>query len=311
MWQKETFDTATIDRELGWAEDLGFNCMRVFLHHLVWENDADGFKDRIDRYLAISDHHGISTMFVFFDDCWNDHYVAGPQPAPRKGIHNSGWVKDPGALYFGEYGAPQPFARDTAAIVKILRKYVTDIMTHFKDDRRILAWDLYNEPGGGQDPFRYARRSFPLLKDIFAWARAVNPSQPLTAGVWNPALEDMNSWQLQHSDVITYHTYQTPDKHQTVIDTLKPYGRPIICTEYMARTQGSTFQTIMPTLKKHGIGALNWGLVSGRTNTIFAWDTPLDMDEPPVWFHDILRRDGSPYDPEEVACIKSLTNAAQ
>jgi hypothetical protein len=49
--------------------------------------------------------------------------------------------------------------------------------------------------------------------------------------------------------------------------------------------------------------------VSGKTNTIFAWNTPLpDVKEPKVWFHDIFRQDGTPFDPKEIKAIKSLTH---
>lgn len=306
MWQEDTFDPGTIDRELGWAEDLGFNCMRVFLHHLLWETDKEGFKDRIDRYLEISSDHGISTMFVFLDDCWNESYGAGRQPAPRKGVHNSGWVKDPGILYFGPCGTGCRYADDTTETVSVLEAYVKDIMSTFKNDRRILAWDLYNEPGGGQDPDRYWERSFPLLKSVFGWAREVNPSQPVTAGIWNARLGEMNVWQIEHSDIITYHTYEGPEQHQHMIDTLKSYGRPLICTEYMARTQGSTFRSIMPMLKREGIGAINWGLVAGKTNTVYQWESLPGSEEPEIWFHDILRKDGTPYSLEEAECIRTL-----
>jgi len=99
MWQKETFDPATIDRELGWAESLGLNCMRVYLHHLAWQIDKEGFKDRMKKYLSIANRHKIKTIFVFFDDCWNPTYNSGKQPDPKPGIHNSGWVQDPGDLF--------------------------------------------------------------------------------------------------------------------------------------------------------------------------------------------------------------------
>lgn len=306
MWQEETFSPDLIDKELGWAEDLGFNLMRVFLHHKLWEQDARGFKKRINRYLDIASSHGIRTMFVFLDDCWNETCETGPQPAPLRGVHNSGWCKDPGALYFGLCGSGVRYAEDTTAILKVLEAYVKDILKEFKNDRRIHSWDLYNEPGGGQDPYRYWERSFPLLKDVFRWAREVNPSQPLTAGVWNSRLGEMNVWQLENSDIITYHTYEPLESHKAMVDTLKRYGKPMVCTEYMARTQNSTFQTILPMLKKNGVGAINWGFVSGKTNTIFAWDTPLDVDEPTVWFHDILRQDGTPYSEEEVALIREI-----
>ncbi|MDR1667677.1 MAG: glycoside hydrolase family 5 protein [Bacteroidales bacterium] len=293
MWQAETFDAATIDRELGWAASIGMNCMRVYLHHLGWETDKDGFKKRVGEYLDIAEKHQISTIFVFFDDCWNPTYAAGKQPDPKSGIHNSGWVRDPGDLLFQE-----------TALEGILEAYVKDMLTAFKDDKRIVLWDLYNEPGNSG----YGNKSLPLLQKVFTWGRTVNPSQPLSVGVWNKSLSDLNQFQLDNSDIITYHDYSELQSHQQTIDTLKRLGRPLICTEYMARTRNSTFQTIMPLLKANHIGAINWGLTAGKTNTIFAWDTPLpDLAEPPVWFHDIFRTDGTPFSQEEIDLIRSLT----
>ncbi len=293
MWQAPTFDAKTIDTELGYAESIGLNCMRVFLHHVAWQEDAAGFKKRINEYLSIADKHHVVTMFVFFDDCWNESYKAGKQPDPKKGIHNSGWLRDPGKLIY-----------DDPSLVTVLEKYVKDIMTTFKNDKRILLWDLYNEPGNSG----YGNKSMPLLKSIFSWGRQVNPSQPLSAGVWSKPLTDLNTFQLAASDVITYHNYEDEKGHQACIDTLKPYNRPLICTEYMARLRGSKFFNIMPILKKENIAAINWGLVAGKTNTMYAWDTPIPSGaEPPVWFHDIFRPDGTPFDTKEIEFIKSLT----
>jgi hypothetical protein len=130
----------------------------------------------------------------------------------------------------------------------------------------------------------------------------------LSAGVWNDNLKELNEFTLENSDIISYHNYSPVENHQHAIDTLEQYGRPLICTEYMARRNNSTFQDIMPMLKKENVGAINWGLVAGKTNTIFAWDEPLpDTEEPPLWFHDIFRKDGTPYSQEEVDLIKELT----
>ena len=293
MWQAATFDTATINRELGWAENIGMNCMRVYLHHLAWETDKEGFKNRMNKYLNIADSHGIKTIFVFFDDCWNATYQAGKQPDPKPGVHNSGWVRDPGDLLFSD-----------STLVAELEDYVKDILTTFKDDQRVALWDLYNEPGNSG----YGSKSMPLLQHVFTWGWEVRPSQPLSAGVWNLSLSGLNKFQVEHSDIITYHNYEGPEKHQAAIDTLKQYNRPLVCTEYMARRNNSLFKNIMPLLKKENIGAINWGLVSGKTNTKYAWDEPIpDGSEPELWFHDIFRPDGTPYDQEEVNLIKSLT----
>jgi hypothetical protein len=148
----------------------------------------------------------------------------------------------------------------------------------------------------------------PLLKKVFHWARAVNPLQPLSVGVWNAKLVDLGEYQLENSDVITYHNYSDKETHQEWIDSLRSYGRPLICTEYMARTRNSLFKDILPLLKEENIGAYNWGLVAGKSNTIYAWDSPMpDGREPKIWFHDIFRKDGTPYSKSEVALIKSVT----
>ena len=298
MFQSETFDTVIINKELGWAEDLGLNVMRVYLHHLLWTADKEGFKKRLNTYLAISSKHGIKTLFVFFDDCWNDTAWTGRQAEPKTGVHNSGWVRDPGTMI---YSHP-----DT---IRVLEAYVKDVLTTFKNDNRILLWDLYNEPGNNKQ----FNKSMPLLQKVFQWAREISPSQPVSAGVWNNGsnFKELNKFQLENSDVITYHNYSYIDDHRNAIDTLKKHGRPLICTEYMARRNGSLFQLIMPLLKTENIGAINWGFVSGKTNTIFAWDTPMpDGKEPPLWFHDIYRNDGTPFSNEEVSFIKKICKTA-
>jgi len=294
MWQASTFDEETIDKELAWAESIGFNTMRVYLHSLAWKQDPSGFKQRMDKYLSISDKHKIKTIFVFFDDCWNKQGKIGLQPAPKPGIHNSGWVQDPG----------DPGHKDTASFPE-LEKYVKDVMTRFKTDKRVLLWDLYNEPGNSGK----LTSSLPLLKKVFSWARDVNPDQPISVGLWSWDYEELNAFQALNSDVITYHNYEDQNWHQRVIDLLKAHGRPMICTEYMARTRNSRFSNIMPMLKKENIGAINWGFVAGKSNTIYAWDTPLvDGSQPIEWFHDIYKPSGSPYRQDEIDLIKKLNS---
>lgn len=294
MWQAATFDPATIDKELGWAESIGFNTLRVFLHSVAWKEDPEGFKKRMDQFLTIADKHHIQPLFVFFDDCWNKEPKAGIQPMPKTGIHNSGWVQDPG----------QPASEDSSNFPG-LEKYVKDVLGAFAHDKRILLWDLYNEPGNSGK----GDATIPLLTKVFEWARAVNPDQPVSAGLWDWNLTKLNVLQMSNSDVITYHNYDELPLHQRVIAILKASGRPLICTEYMARLRNSRFSTILPMLKKENVGAINWGFVAGKTNTIYAWDTPLpDGSQPVEWFHDIFRADGTPYREDEVNLIKKLND---
>ena len=293
MWQADTFDESVIDRELGWAEKIGFNVIRVYLHDLAWKQDKEGFKNRIDRFLKIASGHNIKVIFVFFDDCWNADPKEGKQPDPVPGRHNSGWVQSPGRATLSN---PDAWKR--------LEKYVKDILTRFSDDKRILLWDLYNEPGNMGN----AQYAMPLLKKAFEWAWDVRPSQPLSVGVWDVTMTEFNEFQASHSDVITFHNYNDTQKLKVQIEELQKYGRPIICTEYMARTNGSRFETHLPVFKKYNIGAINWGLVSGKTNTIFPWG-PGDRNvvEPQVWFHDVFRKDGTPFSETETKFIKEVT----
>ena len=296
MWQNDTFDPVTIDRELALAQSIGFNSVRVFLHYLVWQQDPAGFIKRLNKFLDIASKHKITTMFVLFDDCWNGYPKLGKQPAPIPGVHNSRWVQCPGQ-------------REVTykPLFPVFKKYVTDIISSFRGDKRIIMWDLYNEPGGS----KHRTETLPLLKNVFRWAREANPTQPLTAGIWNVTSDysALNNFQLENSDIITFHNYKDVKNMKLMIDSLKKYHRPLVCTEYMCRPT-STFEKILPLLRKERIGAYNWGFVSGKTQTIYPWDSWKKMypEEPRIWFHDIFRQNGTPYDIKETELIKKLTS---
>lgn len=309
MWQADTFDPKAIDRELGWGRDLGFNSMRVFLHDLLWQQDSAGFLKRIDRYLDISEKHGIGTMFVLFDSVWDPHPHLGPQRSPTPGLHNSGWVQSPGAEILRD-----PSRHDS------LKPYVQGVIKRFGKDKRVQCWDMINEPDNTNgssyrawEPPNKGDLATALLKKSFDWAREVEPSQPLTCGVWIGDWSDPEKlppwarYSLDQSDIITYHCYDPLPEMEKRVGWLRRHNRPILCTEYMARPMGSTFQSIVPYLKQQGVGAYNWGFVQGKSQTIFPWDSwkKAYTGEPPVWFHDIFRGDGKPYREEEVAFLRS------
>ena len=296
MWSADTYNAAQIDKELGWAQDLGFKTLRVYLSSVVYENDPEGLKERMDNFLTICQKHGITPLFCIFDDCWNEESAYGKQPEPKPGVHNSGWVQDPS----------KSLRADTLTLYPKMETYVKDLLTTFGQDERILLWDLWNEPGNQG----YLGSTLPALKKVFQWAREANPSQPITAGVWNASkdFQELNAFQLMNSDVITYHDYTAKESHMEQIKYLKMLNRPLICTEYMARTRDSFFRTIMPMLKEEKVIAINWGFVAGKTNTMFAWDDPRpDGKEPEVWFHDIFRQDGTPFCQAEIDTIKACT----
>jgi hypothetical protein len=313
MWQEATFDPAEIDKELGWAEELGMNTMRVFLHDLLWQQDSAGFRKRIDQFLVIASRHHIRPVFVLFDSVWDPSPHLGPQHPPVPGVHNSGWVQSPAVSALAD---PAQYPR--------LRDYVQGVIGAYASDPRVLAWDLWNEPGNensdsyGKEELRDKReRVALLLPQAFQWARAAHPTQPLTSGVccveWNPDgrnLDRIRQIQLRESDIITFHNYSWPEYFQRQVAWLKKYNRPVICTEYMARPVGSTFDALLPLAKQQRVGMINWGFVAGKTQTYLPWDSwqhPYVVAEPPVWFHEVLRPDGTPYRQAEVDLIRQLT----
>jgi len=316
MWQAVSFDTLIIDKELGLAESLGMNTARVYLHDLLYEQDSLGFFDRIDAFLDIAKRHKIKPMFVIFDSCWDPFPQLGVQREPQPFVHNSGWVQSPG----------QNALKDSTQYPR-LERYVKGLIARFANDDRILAWDVWNEPDN-MNPSSYSSvedtnkvdQVYPLLKKTFEWARAMNPSQPLTSGVWaggdwssDQSLSPLQKVQLEQSDIITFHSYDAPEVFENRIKQLQPYGKPLICTEYMARPNGSTFQGSLPIAKKYKVGMINWGFVDGKTQTIYPWDSWKKQytAEPPLWFHDIFRKDGTPYRQEETDLIKRLTSQGE
>jgi len=291
MWQADTFDMERIELELGWAANLGMNSVRVFLHDLAWECDPYGFIDRIDQFLGIATRLGFSTLLVLLDDCWISGGQVGKQPLPIPGIHNSRWLQSPGVT---QVENPETWPR--------IQQYVQTIIDAFAGDSRVLAWDVYNEPGNSN----MGNRSLPLLQKVFQWARQMQPTQPLTAGLWNDFAE-LNRYQLEASDVISFHHYQPVEHLKKMNQKLRKENRPILCTEYMARTLGSRFETYLPIFREENIGCYNWGLVAGKTQTYFPWNSPEGAPEPDVWFSDILRSDGEPFNVQEIEFIKKFT----
>ena len=315
MWQEATFNPAEIDQELTWAERMGMNTMRVFLHDLLWQQDAAGFQKRINEFLTIASRHHIRPMFVLFDSCWDPLPHLGPQHPPTPGVHNSGWAQSPGAKALADVNQ---YPR--------LKSFVQGVVRAFARDDRILAWDIWNEPGS-DNAGSYPKEELPakdkiarvtaLLPQVFAWAREANPMQPLSSGIWavdnspdGADLGELQRIQLRESDIVTFHNYSWPEYFKRQIAWLKKYNRPVICTEYMARSVGSTFDTVLPIAKQENVGAINWGFVAGKTQTYLPWDSwqhPYVLDQPSVWFHEVLRPDGTPYREAEVSLIRQLT----
>jgi hypothetical protein len=297
QWAEDTFDPETINRELGWAHDLGFNTCRVFLQYIVWKDNPEGFRKRFEEFLSIAAKNNISVMPVFFDDCafgdpqQFDPYL-GKQRDPMPGMGGSSWTPSPG-IKLGNSPEERPH----------LEKYVRDLVSRYGKDKRIILWDLFNEPVIG-------RVGTPdIVRTVFRWVRAENPVQPLTIGVWSldNLFNEINKAQITESDIVSFHCYSDYKSLRSTIARFKQYGRPVICTEFMARTLGGKWETDLPLFKEEGVGCLNWGLVNGRTQTHYQL-YPKSQKEPVLWYHDLFHSDGRPYDKAEHEVIRKTTS---
>lgn len=312
MWQAATFDLPRIDAELALAASVGMNAVRVYLHDLLWVDDAPGFLARVEAFLAAADRHGIRTMLVLFDSCWNPEPALGPQPHPKPDVHNSGWVQAPGMTAL----------RDPAQRGR-LEAYVRGVVGRFRDDPRVLAWDIWNEPDNGPevslcDADELAGKAalvLPLMRDAFDWARAMDPIQPLTSAIWlgdwsaRERMTPLQQAQIDLSDVISFHNYGVAEDFAQRLEWLRVFGRPLLCTEFMARPAGSTFEAILPIAHARKVGAFCWGLVQGKTQTHLpwaSWENPNLAGLKDKWFHDIFDSTGTAHDPHEIEFLRLL-----
>ena len=306
MWQADpsipdanTFDLNAIRNELDIAHETGFNTLRTTLSYEVWKADRAGFMNRLGQFIDAAATRGIRPTLIFWDDVnftlnpnvpYREPYL-GPQADPVPGMHNSQWTGTGGPVVRHN---PQNWElpRTSPLPGAGAKEYIQDIVGTYASDDRVLMWNLYNEPGGDGAPA--------LVQATADWARAMNPIQPLSFDIWGGASDGVAA---RESDVFSYHNYSAPASTIAGVKNLQRSGRPVILTEWMARTFGSTIPDILPDLQEMGVASYNWGLVNGDQQTHWPWGSPpqTDTTEPPLWFHDLYRRDGTPYKPEEIA----------
>lgn len=295
FWQEQGFDTNVISEELDWAGDGGFNSVRVMLSFAVWASDPQGFKDRLRRLLELAADHRLTVVPVLFDDLdvAGREPVLGQQPEPVPGVHNSQWVPNPGRAVIGN----QARWRD-------LEKYVRDITGTFYRDRRVLFWDLYNVPGSGG----MGETSLKLLESAFRWARDSRVRQPVTAVAWGELNNPISARLMEMSDIITFQSLGDPLLLEMRLRSCETYRRPVLCSDWLNRKKGGTFDTVLPILAAKRVGWYSRGLVKGRAQFYLPDDERLKAgEEPKVWQQDVFWPDGKPYDRREVDAVKAFT----
>lgn len=309
MWQGATFDIKTIEQELIWAHEVGFNTLRTNLPFIVWQHERDALMANIRTFLGACESANIKVILTLLDDCEfsGESPRYGTQPEPVSGVHNSQALASPGRA--------EVMNRD---LWPEIERYAKDVISEFGSDSRIILWDLYNEPtnrmlfkNGVHSEFDIAieTHSHALMENLFVWAREMNPIQPLTVAAWHAEGEtpfahttDQRAFEL--SDVITFHAYVEPGQMTKVVQALPSRERPVLCTEWMARHLGSTYPSLLPMLKQEDIGAIQWGLVKGKTQTWIPWPwVEVPENQRDLWFHDLLDENGKPFDIDELALI--------
>ena len=293
MWDKTSFSPDVIRRELRLMTDMGMNSVRFVMQYKVYEDDPQYFLGVFEKFLSLCEEAGVKAMPIFFDDCAfgvNTDPVVGRQSEPLEGWYAWAWSPSPGhTMVVDERAHPK------------LERYVKDIISRHRDDGRIILWDLYNEPTNGG----LGHRSFPLLRKTFAWAREVDPSQPISSGMWNGD-KALNEILLANSDIVTFHCYANANVTAAEIKRHKASGRPVICTEWMNRPVQSTVKECLGLFAEADAGCILWGLVNGKTQTHLRWGhRPENLPYKGVWQHDLYHGDLTPYDPKEIDIIKA------
>lgn len=323
LWQEDTWPEVmeSVHREFELMEDIGINGVRMFLPFHIWYYDRDKFLNRMDRFLEELASHGITMMPVIFNDC------VGVKPEDITPSMTRGWQK----YDIGHHGGHKdnPFTGDMERIGWCLwdepewrasqEEYLVALLERFGNDKRIYAWDLWNEPGNSN---RHDM-SIPYIKRTFEVAREVNPKQPLTAGVWsypqdygiNEAadVEPVQRLALDESDIITFHQYEGIERVRRVVKVLQRENRPMMNTEWLNRIQDNFVKDNLPLYCEEGIGSYSWGLVAGKSQHFLPWDELWNHRELPLnrWQHDLFDTFFTPYDVGELNLMRKMRKKSE
>jgi hypothetical protein len=291
------FNEQVIQQELGWAQNVvGLNTLRLFLSITQYQQDREQFYKKFERFLEIAASKGMSVMPVTSATGLRDP----DKPASQK-VEEPEFEFKPSVIFGGFRSAARGVRWDDGwpRLKPVIKDFIQTFIGRYANDKRIILWDLCNEPPTAQRP---------LVEYLFQWAREVNPSQPLSV-CWNA--HDL-------SDVITFHTYMRPGLSSpqgaparvdflTELEWARAWKRPILCTEWLARPFGSTVENTLPFFSRYSIGWYSFGLVAGGPAQYqYPWNWPVGSPTPKEWFHCLLYPDGSPYRAEEILAIRDF-----
>lgn len=320
LWQEDTHAEVikSVRGEFALMNDIGLNGVRMFLPFNIWYHDREKFLDRVDNFLDELDNAGITMMPVLFNDCVGFGRPKNIEPRAPKGWH---------AYDIGHHGGHKdnPFTGEKEKVGwiywdepewrPVMEEYLRAVIGRFKNDARIYAWDLWNEPGNSNR----SDMSIPYLKRAFEIARELDPVQPLTVAPWTyPADFGINPdsdvapiarLALDESDIVTFHQYEGFDRVKNVVKGLKREGRPMMNTEWLNRIQGNLIQDNLPLYHDEGIGSYSWGLVAGKSQHFLPWDELWKNRDLPLnlWQHDLFDTFHTAYDPEELNLMRRLS----
>ena len=321
QWQEYGFEERleTTDKELKLLAETGFNSIRIIPEFIVWKKEHDGFMERFEKYLETADQYGITCMVVFGNDCMPpkeelmNRMQLGEQHVDW-GYHGGRKVSQHGRFEGHGYSL-----LDEPELAQEHYEWVREIVSKYKNDERIVMWDVFNEPGNT----KRGNLSLPHMEKFFEIIREIDPIQPLTAAIWSGGknieeLPEIEKWALENSDIVSYHNYCPYADNIEVIAELKKLGRPIINTEWLNRSNHNTVEDMFPLFFLEKIGCYNWGFVAGKYQTYEPyngiWD---DYEKNPSmdfdftkWFHDLYRPSLHPYNPKEIELIKRFADLA-
>ncbi len=277
------YDPAVIDRELGYAAKLKLNVVRVFLQVAVYETAPQRFLDNFENLLSLCAKHQIQLMPVLFDSCFD------PQVVDLQNYHDKKWMPSPGFSRLGNQDRPA------------LERYIQAVVGGHRQDRRIVLWDVMNEPESTAHYADGERGGRATIDAFVRWAlrrvKDEQPNQPLTIG-W--AAQPNTLAFIDLVDVICIHQYCPAAELAKWIREAQHwsrlYGKPVIMNEFIGRPQ-QPFERALPIVAEQKIGWCFWELMIGRTQ--FA--------EGVSPYQGLLYPDGTCYDADEVAAVGGVS----